>query len=286
MVQGDTASTFCVLWGCFLNKTPCVHLEAGMRTGSKYSPFPEEINRRTSSCIADIHICWTDVERDNLIKEGFYKKNIYVTGNTLIDTLLNTVKHKVDLDGLLKNRLLMEKIKSGAKIILVTQHRRENFGKKHEEIFRSIKEILKKHKEYIAVYPVHLNPKVKSLAEKTFKNTKSMFLVKPLSYVPFAHLMAKSSVIISDSGGLQEEAPSLGVPVLITRENTERPLVVKTRKAFLVGADRKKIIASFERVNKKWNYRDHKNPYGDGKSSKRVVKVLLSKYSTNRHKKS
>ncbi len=278
LAQGDTATVFAVSLASYLNMVPFIHLEAGMRTNNKYSPFPEEINRRLSSCVADLHLCWTDTEKENLIRENYRGRDIYVTGNTVIDTLLETASKTFNLNTYFGKSDLAARINNGSKVILMTEHRRENQGKGHTEIFSAVKEILKKNKNYVLVYPVHFNPNVKKLAAKTFSGVKNVFLIEPLPYTPFVKLMARSSIIITDSGGIQEEAPSLGIPLLVTREFTERPLVISEGKAFLVGSKRSKIISAFNQVEKEWDYKSRKNPYGDGKSAERIVNILIDRY--------
>jgi UDP-N-acetylglucosamine 2-epimerase len=277
MAQGDTATVLATAMAAYLNHTPFAHLEAGMRTNNKYSPFPEEINRRLSSHIADLHFCWTDVEKDNLLREGIDGSDIFVTGNTLLDTLKETYVDDYDFSGFLPKDLL-KNISERKKIILITQHRRENMGESHLKIFKAIQNIIENDKRYVGVYPVHYNPKVRESAHQFFKNVNGIYLIEPLPYKPFINVMARSSLVITDSGSLQEEAPSFGVPVLITREYTERPLVLENKKAFLVSDDAYKIIESLKTIEDNWNYDVKDNPYGDGMSAKRVVEIICERY--------
>lgn len=275
MAQGDTATVFVTALACYLEKIPFVHLEAGMRTGDIYSPFPEEVNRKMTSCLTTLHLAWSQVEVVNLITEGVKPEDIVVTGNTLIDTLLS----KLDPLKHASEYFAKSEFPFGFKIILVTQHRRENFGEKHRNIFSSIKEILMENPEYVAIYPVHKNPLVKQQAEEFFKDVDRVYLTQPLEYVPFINLMAQSALVITDSGGVQEEAPSCGVPVIVTRDKTERPLVVEAGRAFLTADNKDLIKQVFNYVKTNWNYANRENPYGDGNSAERVVAAILARYS-------
>lgn len=277
LAQGDTATVFATAFASFLLKIPFSHVEAGMRTGNIYSPFPEEVNRELTSRIAALHFCPTINEKKNLVKENISIKNISVTGNTVIDTQKMCYDKTFDFTKTkLPHSLITQIMDNKQKMILMTQHRRENMGEKHENIFTAVKSILKNNKNYYLVYPLHANPNVRKHAIDAFKNEPRVFLVDPISYISFINLMAKASVIVTDSGGLQEEAPSFGVPVLVTRDTTERMLAVQKGKAYLVGDNGKKIIDKFADIQKKWNYADTTNPFGDGKSSSRIIKAILT----------
>jgi UDP-N-acetylglucosamine 2-epimerase (non-hydrolysing) len=278
---GDTTTGLVTALGSFLNKIPFVHIEAGMRSHSKYSPFPEEIFRKIMTPLASLHLCPSSIEYNNLLKENVKKDLVYITGNTVIDTLLTALKKPYPIERYLAK--IIKKSDRNKKIILVTQHRRENFGKNHTEIFLAIKNILRMHPDYIGILPVHYNPAVRSLAHTIFQSTPSMYITEPLSYFPFAHLMAKSKLIITDSGGLQEEAPSLGIPVLVTRTTTERPLTISSGKGFLVGTDENEILKRFIQIKSKWDYQNTQNPYGDGKAAQKCAEIILTQYEKYKH---
>jgi UDP-N-acetylglucosamine 2-epimerase (non-hydrolysing) len=213
LAQGDTATVFAAAFASFLLKIPFSHVEAGIRTGNIYSPFPEEVNRELTSRIAALHFCPTINEKKNLVKENISIKNISVTGNTVIDTQKMCYNKTFDFTKTkLPHSLITQIMDNKQKMILMTQHRRENMGEKHENIFTAVKSILKNNKNYYLVYPLHANPNVRKHAIDAFKNEERTFLVDPISYISFINLMAKASVIVTDSGGLQEEAPSFGIP--------------------------------------------------------------------------
>lgn len=285
LVQGDTTTTMAASLAAFYLRIPVGHIEAGLRTGDKYAPFPEEINRRISSVAADLHFAPTEKARQNLLAEGIAPETTYVTGNTVIDALLATVK-KID-QGKLGPRIaadLVEKHPALAEVlpdqrfILVTGHRRENFGQGFENICRALKEIANRHPEIAIVYPVHLNPNVQEPVRRILGNAPNIHLIEPLDYLPFVFLMSRSHLILTDSGGVQEEAPSLGKPVLVMRETTERPEAVEAGTVRLVGTDEEKILADVEELlTDDGAYREMAraiNPYGDGKAAGRIRKVL------------
>jgi UDP-N-acetylglucosamine 2-epimerase (non-hydrolysing) len=278
MVQGDTTTTFISSLASFYLKIPVAHIEAGLRTNDKYSPFPEEINRRLTSHIADFHFAPTERAQDNLIREGIYKDKIFVTGNTVIDALLMTiekVKNKKARD--------FESLKSidfkEHKLILVTAHRRESFGKPLEEICLALNDIADHNKNVIIIYPVHPNPNVRRPVRQILGKKENIFLINPVSYDCLVWLINKSYLILTDSGGIQEEAPSLGKPVLVMREVTERTEGISAGTAKLVGTDRKTIINETQKllddkfICDKMN-KAH-NPYGDGKAAKRIMDIIL-----------
>ncbi len=276
LVQGDTTTVFAVSLVAFYHKVKVGHVEAGLRTGKKYSPFPEEINRVLTSRIADIHFAPTEISKNNLLKEGINSEKIFITGNTVIDALFlakeKVLELKPKVNGLQKN---LEEI---SPYILITGHRRENFGEGFINICSAISELALKYENYNFIYPVHLNPNVQDPVNKLLANKKNIFLIKPQTYLPFISLMMNSKIILTDSGGVQEEAPSLGKPVLVMRENTERPEAVTAGTVKLVGTDKQKI---FNEVSKLLdNNLEYKkmanaiNPYGDGLASKRISEIL------------
>ncbi len=274
LVQGDTTTAFTASLAAYYLKIKVGHIEAGLRTDDKYRPFPEEMNRRLVSVIGDFHFSPTEKARQNLIREGTNPSNIYVTGNTVIDSLLEVAKRKFKFDD-----PFLQKLCSGKKrIILVTAHRRESFGKPLESICEAIKEIARLYDVEIA-YPVHLNPNVQAPVRKILGGIKNIHLIEPLEYEPFIHLMKRSYIVLTDSGGVQEEAPSLGKPVLVMREVTERPEGIKAGCAKLVGMDRKKIISAVKKLLDSRSAYDKMakavNPYGDGKAAKRIVDIIL-----------
>lgn len=282
MVHGDTTTTFASSLACYYKKVDVCHIEAGLRTGNIYSPWPEEINRKLTAQIAKIHFSPTQLAKRNLRSEGIDKKNIIVTGNTVIDSLLFTQK-KILKTSSIKNRLnkKFSYLDNGKKIILVTGHRRENFGKDFRNIFKALKYIALNNKNICIVYPIHLNPKVLLPAKKILGKIPNIFIIQPEDYLSFVYLMNRSYLIVSDSGGVQEEAPSLGKPVLVTRKNTERPEALKAGTARLVGTNTTNIIKNIEELlhNKKSYNKMSKshNPYGQGVAAKKIIKNLKSK---------
>lgn len=279
VVQGDTTTAFGASLAAFYQKTRIAHVEAGLRTWNKYSPFPEEINRVITSHLADFHFAPTEWARNNLLKEGINCDQIEVTGNTVIDSLLwvsEKLKHnEIHYDE-------FSDIDFSKKIILVTGHRRENFGKGFRTICEALKKIAIGHPDVVLVYPVHLNPNVKETVSILLSGIQNIKLITPLDYLPFVYLMNKCYLIISDSGGIQEEAPSLGKPVLVTRDTTERPEAVDAGTAILVGTCYEKIMYETERLLiDKIYYKtvaQRSNPYGSGRASERIAKLLLNKY--------
>lgn len=280
IVQGDTTTTFVASLSAFYLKIPIGYVEAGLRSYDKYQPFPEEINRRLTTHLADIYFAPTSKARDNLLKEGVSSKQIFVTGNTGIDALLMMVKEVKKNN--LKYEMYFRKnfgINFNKKIILVTGHRRENFGIGFKNICNAIKEIALKEDINI-IYPVHLNPNVQTPVKKILSKLRNVFLLPPLEYDKFCYLMYRSYLILTDSGGIQEEAPSLGKPVLVLRNVTERKEGIKKGNAVLVGTNKDKIIKWVKNLlhNKNLynNMRKVSNPYGDGKASNRIIRILKS----------
>ncbi len=276
LVHGDTTTSFAAALSAFYSGIKVAHVEAGLRTFNKYAPFPEEINRSLTGRIADVHFAPTKAAIENLRKEGIVK-DVILTGNTVIDSLLDAVKLIDDqTQGILQ---LKERIDTTKKIILFTGHRRENFGDGFEEIFSALRDILGKREDVIVVYPVHPNPNVKMLAEKYFLDNTKVHLVEPLGYDVFVWLMKQSYLILTDSGGIQEEAPSLGKPVLVLREVTERPEAVDAGTVILTGTDAEKIKTYCNRLLDDAAFykatTSVSNPYGDGKASDRIISFFL-----------
>jgi UDP-N-acetylglucosamine 2-epimerase (non-hydrolysing) len=275
IVQGDTTTTMVSSLAAFYKKIKVGHVEAGLRTFSKYSPFPEEINRKITSTIADFHFAPTNESRQNLLNEGYCEDNIHVTGNTGIDTLFKMVENKTLMSSVKLDNLIDE----SKKIILVTAHRRESFGKSFENICNALATIAKRFNEINIIYPVHLNPNVQKPVLSILSGYENIKLIKPMDYTRFVFLMARSFIILTDSGGIQEEAPSLGKPVLVLREKTERPEAVKAGTVKIVGTNPEKIQNEVTRLltdKKHYNSMSQAiNPYGDGKASERIIKILI-----------
>jgi len=278
LVQGDTTTVFAASLVAFYHKVKIGHVEAGLRTGNKYSPFPEEINRVLTSHLADFHFAPTEKAKHNLLKEGIPGENIFVTGNTVIDALLIAVdkvrRNQPDIPGLPQD--LMDS--SNGKLVLITGHRRENFGKGFERICKAIAALSERFADTAFIYPVHLNPHVREPVLRLLGNRKNIHLIEPLSYLSFVALMDRATIILTDSGGIQEEAPSLGKPVLVMREFTERPEAVEAGVTKLVGTDTRKIVENVSDLltnPKTYAAMSHKiNPYGDGKAAERILKIL------------
>lgn len=282
LVQGDTTTALTMALSSFYHKVPVGHVEAGLRTDTKYSPYPEELNRRLVSKIADHHFAPTTWSYNNLIKEGILKESILLSGNTVIDALSYTVK-KVRAEKPFLPQILKEKIESKNKIVLITGHRRENFGKGFEDLCQAIRMLASKNPNIEFVYPVHLNPNVQEPVRRILSGLNNVLLTDPLEYVPFVYLMDKSYFIISDSGGIQEEAPHLGKPVLVMRESTERPEAIEAGTAKLVGTNPERIIENaqtlIDDLNVYASMSTAKNPYGDGTSCVQIRAFLEDYFS-------
>lgn len=280
LVHGDTSTTMAASLAAFYQQIPVGHVEAGLRTGNIYSPWPEEMNRRITSTIADLHFAPTEAARENLLREGIESKCIVVTGNTVIDALLSVVE-KLSFDKTLENKMKDRFcfLDAHKKLILVTGHRRENFGGRFNDICDALA-YLGNRNEVQIVYPVHLNPNVQEPVKRILGGHRNIFLIEPQDYLPFVFLMKQSYLIITDSGGVQEEAPSLGKPVLVMRDTTERPEAVKAGTVRLVGADPVRIVAEAEKLmGDREEYEKMTlthNPYGDGCASKRIVEVITN----------
>ena len=275
VVQGDTTTAMAASLAAFYQKVKIAHVEAGLRTWNKMHPYPEEINRKLIDAVSDLYFAHTEQAKKNLLREGIADQNIEVTGNTVIDALLDITEREFDLKGtVLENIPFNEK-----KVILVTAHRRENFGHPLINICQAIKEIAIRYSDVCIVYPVHLNPNVHDPVHSILDGIENVFLTEPLDYELFVQLMKRSYLLLTDSGGLQEEAPSLGKPVLVLREVTERPEAVEAGTTQIVGTRPERIIErTMELLQDEREYRKMSravNPYGDGKASERIVARLL-----------
>lgn len=286
LVQGDTTTTFIASLASYYLKIKIGHIEAGLRTKDKFNPFPEEINRRLADCLADLYFVHTKQAKENLLREGVDKRKIFVTGNTVIDALMMIVKKQ-------KNKRIQKEIEQrfflnygisldNKKLILVTGHRRESFGIDFENICKGLKKIALSNQDTQIIYPVHLNPHVQKPVRKILSGIKNVHLIEPLDYFTFVWLMNRAYLILTDSGGIQEEAPSLGKPVLVMRKKTERTEGIVAGTAKLVGTDSKKIFSEAMKLlkGKKLYQKMSKavNPYGDGKAAERIVEVLSRNY--------
>lgn len=279
LVHGDTTTTLTASLSSYYHKINIAHVEAGLRTGNINSPWPEEANRKLTGGLAHLHFAPTETARINLLNEDILPEFIHVTGNTVIDALSEMSK-KIDLDSVLRSKLQKEfsYTSAGQKMILVTGHRRENFGDGFERICHALIKIAKAFPAVNIVYPVHLNPAVQEPVHRLLSGLKNIFLIPPVDYISFIYLMKCSYLILTDSGGIQEEAPSLGKPVLVMRETTERPEAIHAGTAQLIGTDVEKILTEVSQLLVD-DYRysrmaEAKNPYGDGHASDRIVKII------------
>ena len=278
LVHGDTTTTFAGALAAFYNQVDIGHVEAGLRTDNKYSPFPEEMNRQMVDRLTDMYFAPTENSKANLLKENIPKEKIYITGNTAIDAMSTTVDKNYTHPEL-------DWIKEGERMILLTAHRRENLGNPMRNIFKAIKRITNEFSDVKVIYPIHMNPLVRSVAEEIFHDTDKVKLIEPLEVFDFHNFQNKSYIILTDSGGIQEEAPSLGKPVLVLRDTTERPEGIAAGTLKLVGTDEeviynetKKLLTDkveYEKMSKA------SNPYGDGHASKYIVDAIIKKYQSN-----
>lgn len=273
LVHGDTTTTFSVALACFYLKIPVGHVEAGLRTGNLYSPFPEEFNRHAVSIISKYNFAPTEGAKQNLLRENVKKESIFVTGNTAIDALKYTIQENY-------SNSYLEWAK-GSRLIVITAHRRENLGLPMENMFRAIKRVCDEHKDVKVIYPIHKNPVVRNIADKVFGNDNDRIrIVEPLDVLDFHNILAQSFLILTDSGGIQEEAPSLGKPVLVMRDTTERPEGIEAGTLKLVGTKEEIIYYNFNLLLNEESEYDKishaSNPYGDGKASARIVNILLN----------
>ncbi len=278
LVHGDTTTTFAASLSAFYEKIPVGHIEAGLRSDNIYSPYPEEMNRRLTGRLASYHFAPTVSNKANLLKENVSAKDIVVTGNTVIDALLDVVKDRYKFESELLNTIDFNE----KKVILLTCHRRENWGNPMENIFKACNEIVEKNPDIHLIFPMHMNPLVRECAYKFMGKNDRISLIEPLDYEPFANLMSKVYMVMTDSGGIQEEAPALGKPVIVLRTETERPEAVEAGTVKVVGVDFDEIyMVASKLVNDLSYYKsvaNAVNPYGDGKASIRIADYILSKF--------
>lgn len=283
LVHGDTATTFAASLAAYYEQIEVGHVEAGLRTGNIYSPWPEEANRRLTGVLTKYHFAPTENSKQNLLKENFKQSNIIVTGNTVIDAML-MIKDKIETDENLKNILAAQFpiLDENKKLILVTGHRRESFGVGFERICEALAITAKNHPDIQILYPMHLNPNVREPVNRILGNIDNIHLIEPQQYLPFIYLMSRAYIILTDSGGIQEEAPSLGKPVLVMRDTTERPEAISAGTVKLVGTDVDIIVNNLnELLNDTDAYKKMSfahNPYGDGFACKRIIEALLNNY--------
>ena len=271
LVHGDTTTTFAASVAAFYNQIPIGHVEAGLRTWEKYSPYPEEMNRQMTDAMTDLYFAPTTQSKANLLKENHKEDNIYITGNTAIDALKQTVDKGYHHD-------ILDKVSPDNKLILLTMHRRENQGGPMRRVFKVIREVVESREDVEVIYPVHLSPAVQEAAKEILGNTERIHLISPLDVVDFHNLAARSYFIMTDSGGVQEEAPSLGKPVLVLRDTTGRPEGVEAGTLKLVGTESEKVKQEMEELlDNAAEYQrmsQAKNPYGDGKASERILDAI------------
>lgn len=280
LVHGDTTTTFAGALASFYQEIPVGHVEAGLRTGNIYSPFPEEMNRKLTGSLATYHFAPTSSSESNLVKENINQDHLYVTGNTVIDALATTVREDYVFEEEAINAL-----DSTKRIVLVTTHRRENLGEPMRHVYGAIRQLVEEFEDIQIVFPVHKNPKVRQVVQEELGTVERVTLIDPLDYEPFANLMAKSYLILTDSGGIQEEAPALGKPVLVLRDTTERPEAVTAGTVRLVGTDKAAVHdAAYELLHDQDAYKimsNSVNPYGDGQASRRIVEALRHEFLGN-----
>lgn len=278
LVHGDTTTTFAGALAAYYHQTAVGHVEAGLRTHNKYSPFPEEMNRKLTGSIADLHFAPTSTSEQNLLAESVKAESIFVTGNTVIDALHHTVR-----EGFSFTDDLLQKIDfDNKRVILVTTHRRENLGEPMRHVYEALRQITEEFEDVEIVFPVHKNPKVREVVQEELGGLEKVYLIDPLDYEPFANLMHKAHLILTDSGGVQEEAPALGKPVLVLRDTTERPEAVSAGTVKLIGTDKNRVYEETKLLlsdEKEYNrMAESCNPYGDGKASERILQAILYHY--------
>lgn len=270
LVHGDTSTTFVTALACFYLQIPVGHVEAGLRTHNIFSPYPEEFNRQAVSIVSTLNFAPTELAKQNLIKEGRIEKSIFVTGNTAIDALKTTVRDDYKHEQL--------DWAQGSRLILITAHRRENLGEPMRHMFRAIKCIVDEHEDIKVIYPIHMNPIVREIATEILGNDDRIRIIEPLEVLDFHNFLAKSYLVLTDSGGIQEEAPSLGKPVLVMRDTTERPEGIEAGTLRLVGTDEENIYNHFKVLledDVEYRRMSHaSNPYGDGLASRRIADIL------------
>lgn len=277
-VHGDTATTLATSLAAYYNQIDIAHVEAGLRTGNIYSPWPEEGNRKLIGALAKYHFAPTESTKQNLLRENIRPEQIYVTGNTVIDALFLAIE-KINQNEELSKQLQQQfSYIQGKKIVLITGHRRENFGNGFENICQAIVELAHKYPEVVFVYPVHLNPNVREPVQRLLSGQSNIYLIEPLDYLAFVYLMQQSYLILTDSGGIQEEAPSLGKPVLVMRDTTERPEAVEAGTVKLVGTSKEKIIGHvnmlLDNLEIYQSMSNAHNPYGDGTAVKQILSIM------------
>lgn len=274
LVHGDTSTTLAAAMAAFYNKVPVGHVEAGLRSGNIYSPYPEEFNRKLVGSFAEFHFAPTVGNKNNLLKDGISEEKIFVTGNTVIDAL----KSVVNSNYLFEDKTLNRIDYLNKKVILITSHRRENLGKPMENIFNALKEIVLENEEVIAIFPMHKNPAIRESANKILGTIENILLIEPLDYIPFANLMSKSYIIATDSGGIQEEAPALGKPVIVLRTETERPEAVEAGTVKISGVEKdtikKDILFILKNEVEYKKMANSVNPYGNGEAVKKIISTL------------
>ncbi|MFP3977868.1 non-hydrolyzing UDP-N-acetylglucosamine 2-epimerase [Marinobacter sp. KMM 10035] len=279
LVHGDTATTFAATLAAYYQQIPVGHVEAGLRTGNLYSPWPEEANRKLTGTLAKYHFAPTETSGANLRREGVSITDIHITGNTIIDALLEVVE-KLDVDQNLYKKLQADFpfLSENKRLILVTGHRRESFGGGFERICEALVRTATRHPDVQIVYPVHMNPNVQQPVKRYLNGIDNIYLVEPLDYLPFVYLMNRASIILTDSGGIQEEAPSLGKPVLVMRDTTERPEALEAGTVKLVGTDvehiTRELTALLQCPDAYESMSKAHNPYGDGKATNRIIEIL------------
>lgn len=278
LVHGDTTTTFAGALTAFYHQIAVGHVEAGLRTHDKYSPYPEEMNRKLTGSLADLHFAPTVTSSQNLYQENVDEKAVFITGNTVIDALLATVDDNYQFE----NDLLKNIDYKNKKIVLVTTHRRENLGEPMRHVYQALRALVEEFDDVEIIFPVHKNPKVRSVVDSELGNLQQVHLIDPLDYEPFANLLARSYLVLTDSGGIQEEAPALGKPVLVLRDNTERPEAVAAGTVKLIGTNKERVYQEAKLlltdINEYHQMANACNPYGDGKASERIVKAILYKY--------
>ncbi len=277
LVHGDTTTTFAGALAAFYAQIPVGHVEAGLRTGNKYSPYPEEMNRKLTGSIADMHFAPTSTSKSNLLRENVNPDTILVTGNTVIDALQTTVRADYKFDDEDFNKVFAR----GNRLILMTTHRRENLGEPMRHVYRALKSVLETHDDVEAIFPVHKNPKVREIVREELGDLDRVHLIEPMDYEPFANLMSRVDIVLTDSGGIQEEAPALGKPVLVLRDTTERPEAVVAGTVKLVGTAYEDVLKEtnmlLDDANHYRSMAEAANPYGDGKACERIIKAILYK---------
>ena len=281
LVHGDTTTTFAGALAAFYAQVPVGHVEAGLRTGNKYSPYPEEMNRKLTGSIADMHFAPTSTSKANLLKENVNPETILVTGNTVIDALQTTVNADYEFADAEFNKIFAR----GNRLILMTTHRRENLGEPMRNVYKALRKVFETHADVEAVFPVHKNRKVREIVQEELGGLDRVHLIEPMDYEPFANLMGKVDIVLTDSGGIQEEAPALGKPVLVLRDTTERPEAVDAGTVKLIGTAYEDVLRETNLLlDDSAHYKkmaEAANPYGDGKACERIIRAILQKNGFN-----